>query len=81
MWLLQERAAADLREGGLHTYKQQLSFGVHVILMMAAFFAVGHVAGGAVRPHPAYVRSQALGPAAWAPAAVHCSSCRPVHEC
>ena len=51
----QERAAQDLREGGLQTYKQQMSFGVHVILMMAAFYAVGHTAGGAISTHPAYV--------------------------
>lgn len=40
-----ECAAAALREGGLQTYKQQLSFGAHILLMMAAFYAFGHLAG------------------------------------
>ncbi|PRW59541.1 Vacuolar ER assembly isoform 1 [Chlorella sorokiniana] len=44
----EERRAAAVREGGLVTYKQQISFGVHVLAMMAAFYAFGHVAGMAV---------------------------------
>ncbi len=43
-------------EGGLRSYKDQLAFGAHVLVMMGTFYAVGHVAGGAVRPVPAYVR-------------------------
>ena len=42
-----ERAAAAAREGGLYTYKQQISFGFHIVLMMAAFYAFGHVAATA----------------------------------
>ena len=52
----QERAADALREGGLRSYKDQLAFGAHVLVMMGTFYAVGHVAGGAWRPLPAYVR-------------------------
>jgi hypothetical protein len=52
---LQERAAEALREGGLRSYKDQLAFGAHVLVMMGTFYAVGHVAGG-WRPLPAYVR-------------------------
>lgn len=40
-----ERKAAALREGGLSTYRQQMSFGVHILAMMGAFYAFGHVAG------------------------------------
>ncbi|PSC76566.1 Thymic stromal cotransporter [Micractinium conductrix] len=40
-----ERAAAAAREGGLSSYRQQMSFGVHVLAMMAAFYAFGHAAG------------------------------------
>ncbi|KAI7844614.1 hypothetical protein COHA_001706 [Chlorella ohadii] len=43
-----EQRAAAAREGGLVTYKQQISFGVHVLAMMAAFYAFGHVAGMAI---------------------------------
>ena len=55
--LPQERAAEALREGGLRSYKDQLAFGAHVLVMMGTFYAVGHVAGGAWRPLPAYVRA------------------------
>ena len=43
-----ERQAEAMREGGLVTYKQQLSFGLHILAMMAAFYALGHVAGMAL---------------------------------
>lgn len=43
-----ERIAADKAAGGLVTYRQQLSFGMHVLVMMAAFYAFGHVAGMAL---------------------------------
>ena len=55
--LTQERAAEALREGGLRSYKDQLAFGAHVLVMMGTFYALGHVAGGALRPLPAYVRA------------------------
>jgi len=34
-----------VREGGLSSYRKQISFGVHVLAMMAAFYAFGHIAG------------------------------------
>lgn len=46
----QERAAAALRSGALQTYKQQISFGLHVAVMMGTFYAVGHIAGTALSP-------------------------------
>lgn len=49
----QERAAAALRSGALQTYKQQMSFGLHVIVMMGTFYAVGHIAGTALSPRTA----------------------------
>lgn len=49
-----------MREGGLVTYKQQISFGVHVLAMMAAFYAFGHVAGMAITGNKAAV--SLLGP-------------------
>lgn len=54
----QEQMAKEASEGGLVTYRQQLSFGLHVIAMMAAFYAFGHVAGIAITSnkaaHPIY---------------------------
>eukprot|EP00887_Chlorella_sp_A99_P006653 scaffold3.g6653.t1 len=50
----QERAAAAAAEGGLQTYKQQMSFGLHIILMMAAFYAFGHLAGMAITQERAW---------------------------
>ncbi|KAL3159698.1 hypothetical protein ABBQ38_010104 [Trebouxia sp. C0009 RCD-2024] len=51
----QERAAEALRSGSLQTYKQQISFGLHVIVMMGTFFAVGYIAGTALSPKLAVV--------------------------
>lgn len=53
--MLQERAAEALRSGSLQTYKQQISFGLHVIVMMGTFFAVGYIAGTALSPKLAVV--------------------------
>ena len=55
--MLQERAAEALRSGALQTYKQQISFGLHVIVMMGTFYAVGHIAGTALSPRMAVVFS------------------------
>lgn len=52
---MQERAAEALRSGALQTYKQQISFGLHVIVMMGTFFAVGYIAGTALSPNMAVV--------------------------
>jgi hypothetical protein len=38
-----EEAAAALREGGLNTYKDQLSFGLHVIVTMFTLFTLFYV--------------------------------------
>ena len=54
---MQERAAEALRSGALQTYKQQISFGLHVVVMMGTFFAVGYVAGTALSPKLAVVCS------------------------
>lgn len=43
-----EREAKAAAEGGLVTYRQQLSFGLHVLVMMGSFYAFGHVAGTAL---------------------------------
>ena len=50
-----ERKAAAASEGGFVTYKQQISFGIHVIAMMAAFYMFGHLAGMAITPNKTYV--------------------------
>ena len=52
---MQERAAEALRSGALQTYKQQISFGLHVLVMMGTFYAVGHVAGTAMSPKTSVV--------------------------
>lgn len=40
-----ERAAATAAEGLFRSFKDQLSFGIHVLVMMGTFYALGHVAG------------------------------------
>ena len=52
---VEERAAIAASEGGLNTYKQQMSFGLHVIVMMFAFYLFGHLAGMALTPNKVYV--------------------------
>lgn len=52
---IEERAAIAASEGGLHTYQQQMSFGLHVIVMMLAFYLFGHLAGMAMTPNKVYV--------------------------
>lgn len=52
---IEERAAIAASEGGLNTYKLQMSFGLHVIVMMFAFYLFGHLAGMALTPNKVYV--------------------------
>lgn len=74
-----ERAAAAAREGGLSSYRQQMSFGVHVLAMMAAFYAFGHAAGMGITSNktavsaqqPRNIRGRATG---WAAGKVECSA-------
>ena len=42
---VQERAAATAAEGVFRSFKDQLAFGIHVLVMMGTFYALGHVAG------------------------------------
>ncbi len=56
--MMQERDAEALREGGLRTYKQQLNFGIQVLVMMASFYAMGHIVAAFVTENPALVRFQ-----------------------
>ncbi|KAH7618956.1 hypothetical protein NADE_005804 [Nannochloris sp. 'desiccata'] len=51
---VEERAAVAASEGGFNTYKQQMSFGLHVIVMMFAFYLFGHLAGMALSPNKVY---------------------------
>lgn len=46
--LSQELKAEALKEGALRTFKQQISFGLHVLVMMGTFYVFGHVAGAAI---------------------------------
>ncbi len=41
--MLQERKAEALRQGGLVTYKNQVSYGLHIIVVMAVFYLIGHL--------------------------------------
>ena len=52
---LNERRAAEASQVGFVTYKQQMSFGLHVIVMMAAFYMFGHIAGMALTNNKTYV--------------------------
>lgn len=38
------------QSGGMSTYRQQISFGLHIIVTMGAFYAFGHVSGAALFP-------------------------------
>ncbi|KAK9811229.1 hypothetical protein WJX72_000326 [[Myrmecia] bisecta] len=50
----EERKAQAASEGGLNTYKEQMSFGLHVIVMMGTFYALGHVAALGLSSKPAH---------------------------
>jgi hypothetical protein len=52
---LQEDQARVRAEGGFVTFRQQASFGLHMLVMMGTFYAMGHVAGGALTGQPAFV--------------------------
>jgi hypothetical protein len=52
---LQEDQARARAEGGFVTFRQQASFGLHMLVMMGTFYAMGHVAGGALTGQPAFV--------------------------
>jgi hypothetical protein len=39
-----------MQSGGMSTYRQQISFGLHIIVTMGAFYAFGHVSGAALFP-------------------------------
>lgn len=43
-----ELKAEALKGGALRTFKQQISFGLHVLVMMGTFYVFGHVAGAAI---------------------------------
>ncbi|KAK9831323.1 hypothetical protein WJX81_002423 [Elliptochloris bilobata] len=49
-----ERDAAAASEGGLVTFRQQLGFGVHVLVMMGTFYALGHYAAAHVSRNAGY---------------------------
>ena len=53
--LLQERKAKDAKEGGLQTYKQQISYGIHVSVMMGTFYAAGHYGAQSLSDNPVHV--------------------------
>lgn len=50
-----ERKAAEASHGGFVTYKQQISFGMHVLVMMASFYLFGYIAGTALTNNKTYV--------------------------
>jgi hypothetical protein len=52
----QERDAAAASEGGLVTFRQQIGYGVHVLVMMGTFYALGHYAAAHVSRSAAHVR-------------------------
>ena len=52
---VQERLAKDKAERGLPSYKQQISFGVHVTVMMATFYAFGHCAAMTISKNKVHV--------------------------
>ena len=53
----QERDAAAASEGGLVTFRQQMGFGIHVLVMMGTFYALGHYTAAHVSRSAAHVRT------------------------
>lgn len=53
--LWQERRAQAIREGGLVTYKDQLSYGLHIVVVLAVFYALGYLAASRISPKPTLV--------------------------
>jgi hypothetical protein len=43
------------QSGGMSTYRQQISLGLHIIVTMGAFYAFGHVSGAALFPRSTLV--------------------------
>ena len=60
-----ERRAKEASEGGLATYRQQISFGLHVLAMMGAFYLFGHLAGMAITTNRAYVSFRSVCVLIW----------------
>jgi hypothetical protein len=53
--LPQEFGAGNDDEGGLSTYKAQLSIGLHIIVMMGTFFAAGFYGVSYLSKNPLHV--------------------------
>lgn len=52
----QEREAIAKSEGGIVTYKAQLSVGLHILVMMGTFFAAGYMGVSYLSKDPMHVR-------------------------
>ena len=57
---LQERKADALKEGGLVTYKDQMSYGLHIIIVMAVFYIIGHLVASSLSSKTSMVRHYSL---------------------
>ena len=53
---LQERKAEAMKEGGLVTYKDQMSYGLHIIIVMAVFYIIGHLVASSLSSKTSMVR-------------------------
>ena len=58
--LAQEQKAKDRAERGFASYKQQISFGIHVVVMMATFYAFGHCTAMALSKNKVHVSPKLL---------------------
>lgn len=56
----QERQAEALRQGGLITYKDQMSYGVHIVVVMGVFYLMGHLASATISSKISVVMSLSL---------------------
>lgn len=54
--MAQEREARAKSEGGIVTYKAQLSVGLHIVVMMGTFFAAGYLGVSYLSTDPMHVR-------------------------
>ncbi len=54
--MVQDREAEAKSEGGIVTYKAQLSVGLHIVVMMGTFFAAGYLGVSYLSTDPMHVR-------------------------
>ena len=52
---MQEREIEERKNFSLVSYREQLGFGLHIVVVMGTLYAVGHYAGKHLSSNPAHV--------------------------